>query len=100
MRSGLVITIDVYYCSICGLCTKALEFLRARNLDFNARAVEWDAAAGAFKDSPNARAMYRRCGAAVDFVPQFFIGDTHVAGWRQLEPMIESGAFDRLLDEA
>ncbi len=95
----MVSNIDVYYCSICGLCTKALEFLRARNLDFNARAVEWDGEAGAFKDSPNAREMTRRCGATVDFVPQFFIGDTHVAGWRKLEPMIESGAFDRLLDE-
>jgi glutaredoxin-related protein len=44
--------------------------------------------------------MFRRCGETVDFVPQIFIRGTHVAGWRKLEPMIESGEFDRLLRNA
>ena len=89
--------IEIYYCSVCGLCTKAIDFLRSRNLDFAAYAVEWDSEADAFRDSPNAREMFDRCGETVDFVPQIFINGKHVAGWRKLEPMIESGEFDRLL---
>ena len=89
--------IDIYYCSVCGLCTKAIDFLRSRNLDFRAYAVRWDAAADAFIDDVNAREMHRRCGHQVDFVPQIFIGAAHVAGWRKLEPLIASGEFDRLL---
>ena len=91
--------IDIYYCSICTLCTEAIEFLRSRNLTFTAHAVEWDEAADAFRDSPEAREMMNRCGETVDIVPQIFIGDTHVAGWKKLQPMIESGKFDRLLKE-
>ena len=30
-------------------------------------------------------------------VPQIFIGDRHIPGWRKLEPMIESGDFDKLI---
>ena len=90
--------ITIYYASVCGLCTKAIEFLRSRNLDFHAKPVVWDNQADAFTDTPNAREMMTRCNATVDFVPQIFIGQTHIAGWRKLEPMIASGAFDRLLE--
>jgi len=93
-------TIDIYYASICGLCTKAVEFLRSRNLTFTAYAVEWDGEEEEFVDSINVREMYRRCGEKVDFVPQIFIGDTHIPGWRQLEPMIESGEIDEVLGRA
>ncbi len=89
--------IDIYYAKICGLCTKAIEFMRSRGLDFHAYAVTWDEQADSFEDSQNAREMYRRCGDTVDFVPQIFLNDKHIAGWRKLEPMIESGEFDRLL---
>lgn len=89
--------IDIYYASICGLCTKAIEFFRGRGVTFTAYAVEWDAEHERFVDSENARAMYRRCGEEVDFVPQIFIGDRHIPGWRKLEPMIESGEIDALL---
>jgi glutaredoxin len=89
--------IVVFYCSVCGLCTKAIEFLRSRNLDFTAYAVEWDSEKNAFRDSKNTREMFCRCGGTVDFVPQFFIHGIHVAGWRKLEPLIENGEFDRLL---
>lgn len=90
-------TIDIYYASICGLCTKAIEFLRGRGLTFTAHAVEWDGHNDRFVDSPNVREMYRRCGEPVDFVPQIFIGGTHIKGWRQLEPLIQSGEIDRIL---
>ncbi len=86
--------VDIYYARVCGLCTKALEFFRDRGVTFTAYAVEWDAASDAFVDSPNAREMYRRCGERVDFVPQMFIGDRHIKGWRMLEPMIASGEID------
>ncbi len=90
--------ITIYYANICGLCTKAVEFLRSRNLDFQAKAVVWDNESDAFVDTPNAREMMQRCGETLDFVPQIFIGNTHIAGWRKLEPMIEDGTFDRMLD--
>ncbi len=89
--------IDVYYARICGLCTKAIEFLRDRGTTFTAFAVEWDGETESFVGSDNTRRMYERCGETVDFVPQIFIGDTHIKGWRTLEPMIASGEIDRLI---
>lgn len=89
--------IDIYYARVCGLCTKALDFFRSRGASFTAYAVEWDPEKQAFVDSDNARGMYERCGETVDFVPQIFIDDRHIKGWRKLEPIIESGEIDRLI---
>ena len=89
--------VDIYYARVCGLCTKALDFFRSRGTTFVAYAVEWDEEKQAFVDSENARRMYERCGETVDFVPQMFINDRHIKGWRTLEPMIESGEVDRLI---
>jgi glutaredoxin len=89
--------VDVYYARVCGLCTKAIEFFRSRGVTFTAYAVEWDKEKERFVDSENARAMYKRCGEEVDFVPQMFIGDRHIKGWRTLDPMIESGEIDSLV---
>ncbi len=90
--------IDIYYAEVCGLCHKAMDFFRSRELEFTAYEVEWDAEADAFVDGENTRAMMRRCGEDLDFVPQIFINGTHIAGWRTLEPMIESGALDALVE--
>ena len=87
--------VDVYYAEICGLCHKALDFFRAQDVELTTYEVHWDGER--FVDSPNAIAMRERCGE-VDFVPQIFIGNRHIAGWRQLEPMIESGEIHRLLE--
>ena len=89
--------VEIYYANICGLCTKAIDFFRTRNVTFTAYAVEWNEREGRFVDSPNTRAMYRRCAEEVDFVPQMFIGKVHIRGWRQLEPMIASGEIDRII---
>lgn len=89
--------IDIYYARICGLCTNALEFFRERGATFTAFAVEWNGAKEEFLDSENTRAMYERCGEKVDFVPQMFIGDRHIKGWKTLEPMIQSGEIDALV---
>ncbi|MFU8781187.1 MAG: glutaredoxin domain-containing protein [Kiritimatiellia bacterium] len=91
--------ITIYYTNICGLCTKAIEYLRSQNLAFQAKPVIWDQPSDAFADTPNAREMIKRCGETVDFVPQIFIGNTHIAGWRKLEPMIASGELDQLLSQ-
>jgi len=90
---------EIYYANICGLCTKAIEFFRKRGVTFTAYAVEWDKKNGKFVDSPNTREMYRRCAEEVDFVPQMFIGQTHIRGWRRLKPMIKSGEIDRILSK-
>ncbi len=89
--------IEVFYAEICGLCHKTMDYLRSRNLPFRAREVKWGGEA--FVDSENARDMFKKCGGAVDFVPQIFVNGHHIAGWRKLEPMIKSGEFDRLLRE-
>lgn len=90
-------TVDIYYSRVCGLCTKALDFFRSRGVTFTAYAVEWDREKDAFVDSDNAREMFKRCGETVDFVPQIFINNRHIKGWRTLEPMIESGEIDALI---
>ena len=92
--------IDIYYAHVCGLCTKALDVFRSRNVTFTAYAVEWGGEAVGFIDSENTRRMHARCGETVDFVPQMVIGDTHIKGWRELEPMIQSGEIDALLPKA
>ncbi len=89
--------VEIYYASVCDLCTKAIEFLRSRHLTFTAYAIEWDEAGQEFIDSKNTRKMYQRCGERIDFVPQIFIGDAHIKGWRTLEPMIQSGEIDSLI---
>lgn len=89
--------VDIYYARVCGLCTEAINFLRDRGITFTAYAVEWDGPKDEFVDSPIRQEMYRRCGGKVDIVPQIFIDDLHVRGWRKLQPMIASGEIDRLL---
>ncbi len=92
-----MVKVEVYYSSVCGLCTKALDFFRSRGVTFTAYAIAWDADKDEFIDSANTREMLKRCGENVDFVPQIFIGDTHIKGWRKLKPLIESGEIDSLL---
>ena len=87
-------TIEIFYADVCGLCHKAMNYFRSRGLTFHAREVHWDG--DKFVDSENSREMYQRCGP-VDFVPQIFVNGHHIPGWRKLEPMIQSGEFDRLL---
>ena len=89
--------IDIYYADICGLCTMAIEFFRSRGVTFTAHAVKWDGPNDKFVDSENTREMFRRCKETLDFVPQIFIGDVHIKGWRKLEPMIASGEINALL---
>jgi len=86
--------IEIFYADICGLCHKAMDYFRSRNLPFTTYEVFWDG--DHFRESPAQQEMVRRCGD-VDFVPQIFINGTHIPGWRKLEPMIHSGELDRIL---
>jgi glutaredoxin 3 len=88
--------IDIYYSSVCGLCTKAIDFFYNRGVTFTAHAIGYDEAADEFVDSETTREMYKRCGDQVEFVPQIFIGDRYIGGWRKLEALIESGEIDTL----
>jgi glutaredoxin 3 len=89
--------VDIYYSRVCSTCTEAIHYFHTRGASFSAHAVEWDEQAESFVDSENTREMYRRCGETVDFVPQIFIGDRHIGGWRKLEPLIESGEIDSIM---
>lgn len=89
--------IEIYYSRVCGLCTEAILYFHRRGVSFNALAIEYDEVADEFVDSDHTREMYRRCGEQVGFVPQIFIGDRHIRGWRKLEPLIESGEIETLL---
>ena len=91
--------IDIYYSKVCGLCTEAINYFHKRGVTFTAIAIEYDRAADEFVDSPPTREMYERCGERVEFVPQIFIGNRHIGGWRKMEPLIASGEIDQLLPE-
>lgn len=86
--------IEIYHAEICDLCHKARDYFRSRNLETREFEVEWDNED--WVDSPNVRTMLERAGP-VDFVPQLFINGHHVSGWRQLEPLIQSGEIENLL---
>ena len=79
--------IEIFFADICGLCHKAMDFFRSRDLEFTTREVHWDEEADRFDDSENAREMYERCGE-VDFVPQIFINGEYIGGSEYLEQYI------------
>jgi len=90
--------LEVYYAPVCGLCTRCIEFFRSRGLDFTAYAIGYDKENDAWVPSQNVDDMIQRAGET-DFLPQIFVNGDHIGGWRKLEPMIESGEFDRLLND-
>ena len=81
----------------CPLCHNAIEYFAKRGVDFSVHNVDYDSKADEFVDSPNTAEMYRRCGEKVDIVPQIFVGDRHIRGWKALEPMIDSGEIEEYL---
>lgn len=91
--------VDIYHTKVCGLCSEAITFLHQRGVTFTAYAIAYDAEKDAFVDSENTREMYARCGGPVEFVPQIFIGDRHIGGWRKLEAIIAAGEINALLPE-
>ncbi len=90
--------VEIYSSRACGLCTEALLFFHQHGVSFTVHAIEYDENSDTSIDSENTREMYRRCGEKVEFVPQIFIGGRHMAGWRKLQPLVESGEIDTLLE--
>lgn len=84
----------IFYAERCDLCHRAMDHFRERGIPFEAVEVAWKGED--WEDSPNARRMKALCGD-VDFVPQILVRGYHIPGWRQLEPMIESGELERLI---
>lgn len=89
--------IEFFYAEVCGLCHKAMDFFRSRDFEFTAYEIGYDGAKDEWLPSENLDEIVRRVGP-IDFVPQIFINGTHIAGWRKLEPMIENGEFEKLLE--
>lgn len=88
--------IIIYYAEVCGLCHKAMDAFRARDLDFTAYEIGYDGEKDEWLPSANLETLEKKIGP-FDFVPQIFINGTHIAGWRKLEPLLENGEFDQLL---
>ncbi len=95
-----MVEVDVYYADMCGLCHVAMDYLTENDIPFNKYKLEWDAEADNWVDTETSRRLFERCGEKVDFVPQFFINDRWISGWKELEPMINSGELDELLKSA
>lgn len=87
--------VKIFYAEMCGLCHKAMDYFRENGIDFDAFEVQWER--DGWKDTSNAREMQRLCGET-DFVPQIIVNGKHIAGWKNLEPMLESGEFAKLLE--
>lgn len=73
--------------------------MHKRGLNFTAYAVEYDSELDEFTDTENTQNMNARCGGPVEFVPQIFIDNQHIGGWRKLEPLIQSGEIEKLLSK-
>ena len=88
--------IEIFFADVCGLCHKAMDYFRSRDLAFTAHEVHWDEEADDFADSATSQEMKQRCGD-INFVPQIFVNGQHIPGWKTLEPMIESGEIETWL---
>lgn len=86
--------VEIYYAQMCDLCHKAMDYFNEKGISFEAYEVRW--AGTGWQDDDNSRAMLQRCGN-VDFVPQLFINDQHIKGWKTLSALIESGEIESLL---
>jgi glutaredoxin 3 len=87
--------VEIYHAPMCGACHQAMDYFNARGISFTAYEVRWDG--NGWAESENARDMKRRCGAGIDFVPQIFINDRHLKGWKTLSALTESGEIEALL---
>lgn len=77
----------VYSTDHCGFCVRAKDLLQRKGVAFTEVLVDRD---------PDQRAiMERRCGCRT--VPQIFVGETHVGGYRELSQLEREGRLDALL---
>lgn len=88
--------VEVYYSQMCELCHKAMDYFDEQGVAYTSYEVFWRD--GQWADDENSRAMLSRCGD-VDYVPQVFIDDKHIEGWRTLSRLIETGEIAQLLEK-
>ena len=80
----------VYSTDYCGFCVRAKDLLQRRGIAFTEVMVDQD---------PVQRAiMEKRCGCRT--VPQIFIGETHVGGYRELSQLDRDGKLEQLVATA
>lgn len=79
---------------MCDLCHKAMDYFADKGIEYQSYEVKWSG--DSWLEDDNSREMLKRCGA-VDFVPQLFINDQHIQGWKTLSELIESGEIEKLL---
>ncbi len=80
--------IKVYTSFCCPYCVRAVDLLKAKG----AHVEEIDVTM-----SPELRAQMRDAAGGSNKVPQIFIGDTHVGGYKELTVLDEQGGLDPLL---
>lgn len=83
--------ITIYTRAFCPYCTRALDLLREKGVDFE----EIDAGMDAGKKAE----MVERAGGARTF-PQIFIGARHIGGCDELMALERRGELDPLLEAA
>ena len=81
----------IYTTIACGYCMRAKELLKGKQVPFEEIDVSYDA--------EGRRVMMEKAGGRMT-VPQIFIGDRHVGGWRELYELERSGRLDLLLRAA
>ncbi len=88
--------VEIYYAQMCDLCHKAMDYFSEKEIEFESYEVKWKGEG--WLEDDNSREMLRRCGD-VDFVPQLFINDQHIKGWKTLSALIETGEIENLLKQ-
>ncbi|HCP46637.1 MAG TPA: glutaredoxin 3 [Deltaproteobacteria bacterium] len=80
--------VTLYSTRLCGFCSRAKALLLAKGVEFTEVGLD---------DDPEARqALMKRTGQRT--VPQIFVGDVHVGGFRELATLDQRGGLDALLD--
>jgi len=78
----------LYSTRLCGFCTRAKALLLAKGVPFTEVGLDGD---------PEARqALIERTGQRT--VPQIFVDDVYVGGFRELAILDQQGGLDELLD--
>jgi len=90
--------IKIYYASVCSLCHKAMDYFDSENIPYTKYELVYNKELDIFEDNQNYKDLKETLQKDVNVVPQFFIGKTHIQGWKTLEPMIKSGEFNKLLN--
>ena len=83
--------IEIFYSKMCGACHQAMDYFDSKGLTYQSYEVTWQGEELA--DSETARDLLSRF-PQVNTVPQIFINDKHIGGWKDLSALIDSGEID------